>query len=47
MIKKILLVLTAVTLTSCANLKDKIPERQACTGNETNKTLTEVFCKKQ
>jgi hypothetical protein len=47
MIKKILLMLTAVTLTSCATLKDKIPERQACTGSETNKTLTEVFCKKQ
>ena len=46
MIKKILLILTAVTLTSCTTLKDKIPERQACTGNETNKTLAEILCKK-
>ena len=47
MINKILIILTAITLTSCTTLKDKIPERQACTGSETNKTLTEVFCKKQ
>ena len=47
MIKKILIMITALTLTSCTTLKDKMPERQACTGNETNKTLTEVFCKKQ
>ena len=46
MIKKILIVLTAVTLASCASIKDKIPERQACTGNETNKTLAVVLCKK-
>jgi hypothetical protein len=35
-----------VTLTSCASIKDKMPERPACSGNETNKTLAEVFCKK-
>ena len=46
MIKKILIILTALTLTSCTTLKDKMPERQACTGNETNKTLAEILCKK-
>ena len=44
--KKILIILITITLTSCASLKDKMPERQACTGNESNKTLAEVFCKK-
>ena len=46
-IKKILLLLTTITLTSCATLKDNLPERQVCTGNETNKTLSEMVCKKQ
>ena len=46
MIKKIFLTLIIITLTSCASIKDKMPERQACTGDETGKTLTEVFCKK-
>jgi len=44
--KKILIILITITLTSCASLKDKMPERQACTGNESNKTLAEVLCKK-
>jgi len=47
MIKKILLIISTIIFTSCATLKDKMPERQACTGDETNKTLTEVFCKKK
>ena len=47
MIKKIIVTIVAITLTSCAAIKDKMPERQACTGNETNKTLSEVFCKKK
>jgi len=47
MIKKILIAFVTISLTSCASIKDKMPERQACTGNETNKTLSEVFCKKQ
>jgi hypothetical protein len=46
MIQKILLIFVAITLTSCASIKDKMPERQACTGDETNKTLSEMFCKK-
>ena len=46
MIKKILIVFATITLASCASLKDKMPERQACTGNETNKTVAEVLCKK-
>ena len=46
MIKMLLTIFTVITLTSCASLKDKIPERQACTGSETNKTLAEMLCKK-
>jgi hypothetical protein len=46
MIKKILALLTIITLTSCASIKDRMPERQACTGNETNKTVAEMLCKK-
>ena len=46
MIQKILLMFVAITLTSCASIKDKMPERQACTGDETNQTLSEMFCKK-
>ena len=47
MIKIILILFIYINLTSCASIKEKMPERQACTGDETNKTLTEVFCKKQ
>ena len=46
MIRIILTFLVCVTVASCASIKEKMPERQACTGNETNKTLVEVFCKK-
>ena len=45
MIKKILLVFVAITLTSCASIKDKMPKQKACTGDNT--TLADVFCKKQ
>ena len=46
MIKKILLIFTIITLTSCANIKEKMPnlERKACTGE--NKTLADIICKK-
>jgi|TARA_B110000967_G_C18359519_1_gene305244 hypothetical protein len=47
MIKKIIIIFVAITLTSCASLKDKMPKRQACTGEETNKTLAEMLCKKK
>ena len=46
MIKKILTIFTIITLTSCSSIKDKIPERQACTGDETGKTIAEMLCKK-
>tara|TARA_B100000795_G_C22404377_1_gene288351 strand:- start:330 stop:473 length:144 start_codon:yes stop_codon:yes gene_type:complete len=47
MIKKLLVLIFAITLTSCANIKDKIPkiERKACTGE--NKTLADTLCKKK
>jgi starvation-inducible outer membrane lipoprotein len=47
MIKKLLIIFVAITLTSCATISDKMPKRQACTGEETNKTLAEALCKKQ
>ena len=47
MIKSIITAFIIITLTSCSTIKDKMPERKACTGNETNKTLAEVLCKKQ
>ncbi len=46
MIKKIIIILSVIVVSSCATIKDKMPERTACTGNETNKTLAEFFCKK-
>ena len=45
MIKKLLIILTTISLASCASIK--MPERQACMGDEANKTLTEMFCKKK
>ena len=47
MIKKILIILVAMTVTSCATISDKMPKRKACTGEETNKTLAEAMCIKK
>jgi starvation-inducible outer membrane lipoprotein len=44
MIKKILILLTAIAFTSCATINDKMPKRKACTGE--NKTLADIICKK-
>jgi len=48
MIKKLLLIIITLSLTSCASIKDNMPnvERKACT-DEKAKTLVDVFCKKQ
>ena len=47
MIKKLLLIIITLTLTSCASIKEKMPnlERKACTDEEA-KTLTDLICKK-
>ena len=47
MIKKILLILIAISLTSCSTIKEKMPkmERKACTGEK--ETLADVLCKKE
>ena len=44
MIKNITTVLLIVILTGCATIKDKMPKRKACTGE--NKTLADLTCKK-
>jgi len=44
MIKKILILLTAIAFTSCATIKEKMPKQKACTGE--NKTLADIICKK-
>ena len=44
MIKKILCILFVVILTSCATIKDNMPKRKACTGE--NNTLADLICKK-
>tara|TARA_B100000767_G_scaffold246816_1_gene246663 strand:+ start:344 stop:490 length:147 start_codon:yes stop_codon:yes gene_type:complete len=48
MIKKLLLILVTLSLTSCATIKEKMPnvERKACT-DEKAKTLADLVCKKQ
>ena len=46
MINKILILIVALSFTAWAGVKDKMPKRLACTGDETGKTLAEVFCKK-
>jgi|TARA_B110000263_G_C14974671_1_gene358705 uncharacterized protein YceK len=46
MIKKLTLVFVVLVLSGCASIKEKMPKRSACTGNETGKTLSEVLCKK-
>ena len=45
MIKKISSILLILVLASCANIKDKMPKRKACTGG--SDTLADVFCKKE
>ena len=44
--KNLLILFFALTLTSCANISDKIPklERKACDGS--NETLADMICKK-
>ena len=44
MIKKISSILLILVLASCANIKDKMPKRKACTGE--NNTLADLICKK-
>ena len=46
MLKKILLIIIAISFTSCASIKEKMPKRKACTGEENNKTLSDILCKK-
>lgn len=45
MIKKVLILIIAITLTSCANIKDNLPKQKTCT-DEKAKTLSDIFCKK-
>ena len=47
MIKKMFLIIVAITLTSCTSIKEKMPnlERKACTDDKA-KTLADIFCKK-
>ena len=45
MIKKLLLLIVTISLTSCVSIKEKMPKLKACTDDK-NKTLADVFCKK-
>ncbi len=44
MIKKISSILLILMLASCANIKEKMPKRKACTGE--NNSLADLICKK-
>ncbi|MDA9753403.1 hypothetical protein N9U93_02705 [Candidatus Pelagibacter sp.] len=44
MIKKITSILIILVLASCTTIKDKMPKRKACTGED--KTLADLICKK-
>ena len=47
--KNVILLVTILLLSACAgkfNTK-KLDLRKDCTGNEANKTLSDVFCKKK
>ncbi len=44
MIKKISSILLIIILAGCATVKDKLPKRKACTGE--NNTLADLVCKK-
>tara|TARA_B100001996_G_C18598749_1_gene568982 strand:+ start:49 stop:195 length:147 start_codon:yes stop_codon:yes gene_type:complete len=47
--KYIILLISIISLTACSGKFDskKLDLRKDCTGDETNKTLAEVFCKKK
>ena len=47
--KNIMLLISIIFLSACSGKIDskKLDLRKDCTGNETNKTLAEVFCKKK
>ena len=47
--KNVILLVTILLFSACAGKFDskKLDLRKDCTGNETNKTLSDVFCKKQ
>ena len=44
MIKKITSILIILVLASCTTIKDKMPKRKACTGED--KTVADLICKK-
>ena len=44
MIKKMLILLTAIAFTSCTKIGENMPKRKACTGE--NNTLADIICKK-
>ena len=37
-------ILMIILLSGCATIKDKLPKRKACTGE--NKTISDILCKK-
>ena len=47
--KNIILLFTIILLSACSGKFDtkKLDLRKDCTGNETNKTLADVLCKKK
>jgi hypothetical protein len=47
--KNIILLFTILLLSACAGKLDpkKLDLRKDCTGNETNKTLADILCKKK
>ncbi len=44
MINKYYTILLILILTSCASIKDNLPERKACTGEKN--TVADLICKK-
>ena len=47
--KNAILLVAILLLSACAGKSDakKLDLRKDCTGNETNKTLSDIFCKKK
>ena len=47
--KNVILLVAILLLSACASNFDakKLDLRKDCTGNETNKTLSDTFCKKK